>query len=180
MSKAAERFVDAILAGETAQMINEMARQVIEKKTRKAVKRRQEDWMVLEEFPDGSSDQSEEEMSLEEFVEDDSDLDREINQIVEVLNEKAGGFHYNALPKIHQTPIGAGFKQVQSNNRIHHYHNDVIRHPTYGMHVVASWAGYKLRLPTGKIATGRHYKHLRKHLGKYSDASSNDMAEHLI
>jgi hypothetical protein len=66
MSKAAERFVGAILAGEPPQMINEMARQVIEKKTRKALKRRQGDWMAREDFPDGHSGQSEEETSLEE------------------------------------------------------------------------------------------------------------------
>ena len=71
-------------------------------------------------FPDKAHGQSEEEMSLEEFVEDEHmDLDREINASVEVLDEKAGGFHYNALPKIHQTLISAGFKHVQSNDRIH-------------------------------------------------------------
>ena len=93
---------------------------------------------------------------------------REINESVETLNERSGGFHYNALPKIHQTLIGAGFKHVQSNNRIHHYHNDVIHHPAFGMHVISSWAGYKLRLPTGKIVTGRHHKHLQSHLAKHS------------
>jgi hypothetical protein len=110
-----------------------------------------------------------EEMSLEVFIQGDhADLNREINDSMEVLNEKAGGFHYKALTKIHQTLIGAGFKHIQSSNRVHHYGNDVIRHPVYGMHVVASWAGYKLRLPSGQIVTGRHYKHLQTHLGKYS------------
>src|ERR1700730_10455365 len=145
-----------------------MARQVIETKTREAVKRRQGDWIGQDVPCNGLAEEVQAEMSLEDFIQrDHSDSDREINQIVEILNEKAGGFHYNALPKIHQTLIGAGFKHVQSNNRIHHYHNDVSRHPTYGMHVVASWAGYKLRLPTGKIVTGRHHKHLQSHLAKY-------------
>ena len=175
MSKAAERFVGAILAGEPPQMINEMARQVIEKKTRKALKRRQGDWMAREDFPDDHSGQSEEDMSLEDFIEDDhGDLDREINQRVEILNERAG-FHYNALPKIHQTLISAGFKHVQPNGRLHHYH----REPDE-MHVIASWAGYKLRLRSSKIVTGRHHKHLQSHLAKHSGASSNEMAEHLI
>jgi hypothetical protein len=170
-------FVDAILTGEPPGIINEMARQAIEKKTRKAVKLRQGDWMTRGEFPGADSGQSEEDMSLEDFIEDDhGDLDREINESLEIPNEKTGGFHYNGLPKIHQTLINADFKHVQSNNRIHHYHNDVSHHPACGMHVVASWAGYKLRSPSGEIVTGRHYKHLQKHLAKYSDASSNDMA----
>jgi hypothetical protein len=80
---------------------------------------RQGDWTARENFPDGHSGQSEEGMSLEDFIEDDhSDLGREINESLEILNEKAGGLHYNALPKLHQTLINAGFKHVQSNNRI--------------------------------------------------------------
>ena len=142
MSKAARKLVDAILSGDPPEIISEMARQVIQKKTRKALKRRQSDWMARQDFPDGDSSQSDEEMSLEDFIQDDhSDLARPINESVETLNEWAGGFHYNALPKIHETLIGAGFKHVQSNNRIHHYLNDVSRHPAYGMHVIASWGG---------------------------------------
>jgi hypothetical protein len=162
MSKAAERFVDAILAGEPRHMINEMARQVIERKTREAVKRRHGDWMRLEDFPDDHSGQSEEDMSLEDLIEDEhADLGCEVNENVEILNERAG-FHYNALPKIHQTLNSAGFKHVQSNGRLHHYHRDPDE-----MHVIASWAGYKLRLPSGQIVTGRHHKHLQSHLAKY-------------
>jgi hypothetical protein len=115
---------------------------------------------------DGHTEECWSEMSLEQFVQNEhSDLDRDINERAETLNEKAG-FHYNSLPKIHQTLIKAGFKHVQSNNRIHHYHRDPDE-----MHVIASWAGYKLRLPTGKVVTGRHHKHLDKHLAKYSDRS---------
>jgi hypothetical protein len=126
--------------------------------------------MAREDFPDSSSGQSEKDMSLEDFIQDDhSDLGREINESLEILNEKAGGFHYNALPKIHQTLIGAGFNHVQSNNRIHHYHNDTLRAPLYDHHVVASWAGFKHRLPSGKILTGRHHKHLQTQLAKYSE-----------
>jgi hypothetical protein len=167
MSKAAERLVDAILTGEPPGIINEMAREAIDKKVRKALKRRQGDWMACEDFPVADSGQSEEEMNLEEFGQDDhADLTREINESVEILNERSGGLHYNALPKIHRSLTNAGFKHVQSNNRIHHYHNDVSGHRAYGIHVVASWAGYKLRLRSGKIVTGRHYKHLQKHLVK--------------
>jgi hypothetical protein len=112
-------------------------------------------------------------MSLEDFIQDDrSDLVRQINESVEVLNEKAGGFHYNAPPKIHQMLIGADFKHVQSSNRAHHYHNDVIRSPLYGHHVVASWAGFKHRLPSGKILTGRHHKHLQTQLAKHSQSDA--------
>lgn len=168
MSKAARKLVDAIISGKPPEMVSDMARQVIEKKTRKALKLRQGDWMAREDFPDVDSGQSEE-MSLEDFIQDDhADLASGINESVEVLNERAGGFHYNALPKIHQTLIGAGFRHVQSSNRVHHYHNDKSGQPTFVMHVVASWAGYKLRLPTGQIVTGRHYKHLERHLVKYS------------
>jgi hypothetical protein len=104
MSKVAERLVDAILTGEPPGIISEMARQAIEKKTRKAVKLRQGDWMAREDFPDAGSSQSDEEMKLEEFIQNDhSDLACEINENVEVLNERAGGLHYNTLPKIHQT-----------------------------------------------------------------------------
>jgi len=158
-----------------------MARQAIDKKTHKALKRRQGDWTARGDFPDGDSVQSDEEMSLEDFIQDDhSDLARPINGSVETLNEKAGGFHYNALAKIHQTLINAGFKHVQSNNRSHHYHNDVSRHPAYGMHVVDSWAGYKLRLPTGAIVTGRHHKHLKRHLVKYSGADGGTSNPHVV
>lgn len=170
MSKAIERFIDAIVTGEPPETIAEAVRRVIDKKVQTKLRERAGVWMAREDLSDGDSGQSEEaEMSLEEFVEDNhADLDCEINESVEVLNEKAGGFHYNALPKIHQTLIGAGFRHVQSHDRVHHYHNDVSGHPAHGMHVVASWAGYKLRLPTGKIVTGRHYKYLQKHLVKYS------------
>jgi hypothetical protein len=40
------------------------------------------------------------------------------HRVLVPLNERSGGFHYNALAKIHQTLIGAGFKHVQSNNGI--------------------------------------------------------------
>jgi hypothetical protein len=171
MSDAAERFIDVILAGEPPEMIRQMARRLIEKKTRTALERRRADWMSRDVPCDEYADEFQSEMSLEEFISDaHRDLDREINETVEVLNERAGGLHYNALPKIHQTLISAGFKHVQSNNRLHHYHNDVSGHPADGMHVVASWAGYKLRLRSGEIVTGRHYKHLQKHLAKYSGA----------
>jgi hypothetical protein len=77
-------------------------------------------------------------MSLEDFIQDDrSDLARQINESVQVLNEKAGGFHFNALPKLHQVLINSGFKP---------------------------------RLPSGKILTGRHHKHLQAQLAKYSQS----------
>lgn len=164
MSNAAERFIDAILASEPPETIRRIVREAIEEKIHNACTRRRADWMARDVPCDGYSEEVQSEMSLEDFVQGaHQNLERKINESVEVLNEKAGGFHYNALPKIHQTLIGAGFKHVQSYNRIHHYHNDLNHH-----HVIASWAGYRLRLSTGKIVTGRHHKHLDKHLAMYS------------
>jgi hypothetical protein len=160
MSHAAERFIDVILAGEPPETIREMAREAIEEKIRDALERRRADWMARDVPCDGHAKALRSEMSLEEFLSDaHPDLDRETNESVEVLKEKTGGFHYNALPKIHQTLISAGFKHVQSHDRVHHYHDDET-----GQHVITSWAGYKLRLPSGQILTGRHYRHLQKHL----------------
>ena len=77
------------------EIISEMARRAIDKKTRKALERRQGDWMAREDFPDGHSGQSEEEMSLEDFIEDEHpDLAREINECAEILNQRSGGLHY--------------------------------------------------------------------------------------
>jgi hypothetical protein len=163
MSNAAERFIDAILASEPPEMITQMARQTLEEKTRNALQRRRVDCLTRQVPCDGSED-IQPEMSLEDFISDaHADLDREIDESAEVLNERSHAFLYNSLPKIHRTLTAAGFKRVQSNNRIHHYH-----HNETGQHVVASWAGYKLRLPRGQIVIGRHYKHLDKHLNKYS------------
>jgi hypothetical protein len=90
-------------------------------------------------------------MNLEEFIQDDhSDLACEINENVEVLNERAGGLHYNALPKIHQTLTNGGFKHVQSNNRVHHYHNDVSGHPASCIHVGCFWGGLQTAVAVGK------------------------------
>jgi hypothetical protein len=50
MSKAAEKLVDAILKGEPPEIISKMARQAIDKKIRKALRRRQGDWMAREDF----------------------------------------------------------------------------------------------------------------------------------
>jgi hypothetical protein len=163
MSKSAERLVDAILAGEPSEVISEMARKAIEKKVHKGLKRLRADWMARDVPCDEYSEEVQSEMSLDQFVEGDHrDLDREINARIEVLNERAGGFHYNALPKIHRTLINNGFQHVQSANRIHHYHRNAD-----GTHVVATWAGYKLRLMSGQIITGRHHMHLQKQLAKY-------------
>jgi len=63
MSKPARKLVDAILSGEPSEMISG-ARQAIDKKTRKALKRRQGDWMAREDFPDADSGQSDEEKDL--------------------------------------------------------------------------------------------------------------------
>ena len=67
MSKAARKLVDAILSGEPSEMISEMARQAIDKKPCKALKRRHGDWMAREDFADGDSGQSGEEMNLGDF-----------------------------------------------------------------------------------------------------------------